>query len=257
LQENGFKHKTAAWTSVSTATDENNKTTTSEGKVWLSGNKYRMEAKDQKGKLNVFIQDGTDTFMVVPGEKKALRWGPGADKMFSGILSGDVVAESAKQRKQAKKIGSETLDGKLCAIYAYTSTVTVMENTVSSDVKEWNWTSEVFPIKSVVKTPKHKMKISFMTMDVPASETVTLIKDLVLDKPIDESLFQVPAGYKIETLDMPDSGQGNAPAAGGEESQPAKSGKASSASEGGSSDDQGEAKEKPAVDVNKLLKGLY
>ena len=47
------------------------------------------------------------------------------------------------------------------------------------------------------------MKIVFMTTEVPASETVHVVKDLTLDKPVDDSLFVLPAGTKVETLEMP------------------------------------------------------
>ena len=153
MRENGFKHETASWTTVGTQTDENGKITTTEAKVWLSGDKYRMETKERKsGKLMVFLDDGKDVYMVKPDEKKAYLWDPAAEKMFGQIMSSDMVSEAIRQRKTAKKIGSETVEGKPCDIYAYKSTVTFMDNAVTSDVKEWCWAKENFSIKNLIKT---------------------------------------------------------------------------------------------------------
>jgi outer membrane lipoprotein-sorting protein len=254
MRDNGFKHKTASWTTAMTVKDDTGKVTNSEAKMWLSGDKYRMANKDQNGKSMIMIDDGKETYMLNPAEKTAYKWGPGVESMYSSVLASDVVAESARQRKHAKKIGSEAVDGKPCDIYAYKSSVTFMGSTVTSDVKEWTWTSEKFPLKTVAKTPKHQMKIVFMTTDVPASESTNVIKDLVFDGPIDEGLFTLPAGTKVETMDMPQgmtAGEGSAagrPAVKGKSGQPGSSGE----SEGSEGQNQ-----KPPVDVNKMLKGLF
>jgi|GEM_PF-5408829 len=249
MRENGCNHKSASWTSESVTVDENKKTTNSSGKVWLSGDKYRMETKDQQGKKMIMLDDGKDLYMISVDEKKAYT-GEALDSMFGGVLASDMVSESVRQRKTAKKLGSETVEGKPCSIYQYKMKVKMMGNVTESDVKEWVWTAEGFPIKSVVKTPKHKMKIAFMSMDVPASETTSLVKDLELDKAVDDAMFQVPSGYKVERMDaMPGAMGGEAE--GG--AKPSKSGK-SGGSEG--SDEEGSANQ-PPVDVNKMLKGLF
>jgi len=259
MREYGFKHKTASWTSVSTTKEEGGKTTTSEGKMWISGNKYRMESRDkQNNKTMVMIDDGQVMYMYDPAEKKAFVWGPGVEAMFGSMLNSDLVAESARQRKTARKVGSEVVDGKACDIYAYQSKITVMKNPVTSDVKEWLWKAEQFPIKTVVNTPKHKMKIMIMSMDVPASETTNEIKNLVLDKPVDESLFSLPAGTQVETMDMPEG----RPGGDGDEERPrtsAPKGKASAAPEDEEEEasESGDSDQQPPVDVNKLIKGLF
>jgi outer membrane lipoprotein-sorting protein len=256
----GFKHKTANWISVSSTKDDAGKTTTSESKMWISGDKYRMETKDQQnGKRMVMIDDGQGMIMYQPDEKKAFRWGSAAESMFGSIMNSDVVAESARQRKTAKKVGGETVEGKPCDIYTYHSKLTVMGSVVQSEVKEWLWSAEKFTIKTVVNTPKHQMKIMFMTTDVPASETTTVIKDLVLDKPVDDSLFTVPADVKIEEMQAPPTmggqGRGESPqASGGSEETPAQGGESE---ESGSSQGDSGNKQQPPVDVNKMLKSFF
>ncbi len=256
MRENGFKHQTASWTTSTTQTSEDGKSTNSEAKVWLSGDKYRMETKDEKGKTVVMLDDGKDVYMINLDEKKAYKWNEAAQKMFGQIMSSDMVAESVRQRKTAKKLGKETVEGKPCDIYAYKSTVTMMNNTVTSDVKEWLWTKENFPIKHQIKTPKHKMKIVFMTTEMPASETVSVIKDLVMDKSIDDALFAVPAGMTVEELQVPEGMMGGAQsgAAPAGESKPAegKSSKGSKAEPTAETTQDG-----PPEAVKNMLKGLF
>lgn len=261
MREYGFKHQTASWISKMVQTDETGKKTEGESRIFISGNKYRMETKDrQSGKTQIMLDDGQDMYMYTPDEKKALKWGPAMETMFGSVMNSDMVSESVRQRKAAKKLGSEAVDGKPCDIFAYTSKLNVMNNVVTSDVREWVWAKENFPLKSVVKTPKYQMKIVFMTTDVPASETVNTIRDLVLDKPVDDSLFTLPAGTKIETLENPPDAAGggeNAP----EKQRPSKGSKvekSQDSEEPASGDASGEeTPPAPAPDVQKLIKGLF
>lgn len=201
LRQHGFKHQTASWTTVSTSKDSKGKVTKTTGKMWLKGNKYRLETKDKKqNKTTVFIDDGKERIVYMPEDKKAIKWSKEMESMYGGLMNSDVVAESARQRANAKKAGTGKVDGKKCTIYTYKSTLTYMNSKVTSDVKEWVWKKESIPLKSIVKTPKHKMQMGFMAVDVPASESTTEIKDIVLDKKIKDSLFTVPTGTKIETM---------------------------------------------------------
>lgn len=192
--------------------------------------------------------------MYTPAERKAIKWGKALESMYAGMLSSDLVAESARQRKTAKKIGSETLEGKPCDIYIYKQTVTFMQNQVTSDVKEWFWAAEKFPLKTVVNTPKYQMKMMFITTDVPASETTSVIKDLKFDQTLDAGLFTLPAGTKVETMEMPAAMGGGEGAEEGN-AGPGKTGKAKAAASEGSDEDEGS--QQPPVDVNKLIKGLF
>ncbi len=207
MRESGFSFKTASWTALSTQKDSRGKVTKSEVKIQISGDQYRLETKNpENGEKMVFIDTGKVKYMYMPDDKKALKLTPRMQEMYSGILSSDLVAESARQRKKAKKVGKGKVDGKPCTIYTYKSTLKMMGGTITSDVKEWVWNKKNFPLKSMVKTPKQKMNTGFSTVELPASETETVIKDLVLDKKIPASRFKLPAGTKIEEpeeMDMP------------------------------------------------------
>jgi outer membrane lipoprotein-sorting protein len=246
MREGGFKHNTAAWTTVSTVTDDKGKVKKTEAKMWLSGDKYRMESKNEKGKTMVLLDNGQDVYMLNLDEKKAYKWGASVEKMFGNVLNSDMVAESARQRKTAKKLGSESVEGKPCDIYAYKNTVTFMDNAVTSDVKEWIWAKENFPLKNKVNTPAHTVKIVFMTTEVPASETESVVKDLTLDQPVDEALFTLPAGVKVETMEMPASQNHG----GTQDAKPAEE-KGSPTGEPGAEKQDG-----PPPAVKNMLKGL-
>lgn len=207
LREQGFKHQTASWTTISTSKDSKGKTTTSQAKMWIKGNKVRLETKNRKdNKIIVFIDDGRERIVYMPDDKKAVKWSSQLEAMYGGMLNNNMVVESANQRKKAKKTGTGKVDGKVCDIMSYQSKVTYMNNTVTSDVKEWLWKKEGLPLKSIVNTPKHKMQMGFMSVDVPASETTNLVKDIKLNKPVKDSMFTVPKGTKIETVTMPEDG---------------------------------------------------
>lgn len=202
LRDQGFKHKTATWSMTMTETDENQKTRTWASKVWLSGNQYCLESVDQQDqKAMRVIDDGQHLYLYRPAEKKAFQVGPEIEALMGDIFRGDLVAQAVRQRKQIKPMGSETLDGRPCDIYEYPQTLTMMNNEIKSQVKEWVWTEEQLPLQSVVKTPKHNLQIVFVNTEVPATETQSRIKDVVFDQPVDTSFFKLPAGTKVEAME--------------------------------------------------------
>ncbi len=204
MRDSGFKHKTASWTAKSTQKDEKGKVSKTESKIWISGDKYRMESKEQQsGKKTVFIDDGKVKYIYTPGEKKAMKLGTGMESMFGQMLSSDIFAESARNRKNAKPAGKGKVDGKKCTIFTYKSEITIMSNKISNDVKEWVWIKEDFPLKSIVKTPKQKMSMGMVTTEIPASETTTVIKKLAFNKTIAGNMFKLPKGTKIEEGNVP------------------------------------------------------
>lgn len=198
MREQGFDYQHAQWTAQMTQTEESGKVTKTSSKIWIAGNKMRMETTDKKtGELAVMISDGKDEYMYSPKEKTATKMGAMMRGMMTGMLDSKAFKEAAERRKNAKKAGTETVSGKPCTIYAYQQTF----GGLTSDVKEWVWTGKNFPMKTVVKTPQQKMTIMGMTSTVPASTTETLVTDLVVNKPAAASLFQLPAGTKVQDMD--------------------------------------------------------
>ncbi|MCD4813704.1 hypothetical protein K8S19_08445 [bacterium] len=207
MRDAGFKHKNASWTAVSTHKDEKGKTDTTLSKIWFSGDKYRLEAVNaQDGKDVIFIDDGKMKYIYMPDEKKAIKITPDMESSYGQMMSADIIAESARQRKKAKKTGTGKVDGKKCTIYEYKTSLTVMNSTIKGDVKEWVWKKENFPLKSIMKTPRQKMDMGFMTTEMPAAETTTIIKDLKFGKKIKASMFVLPKGTKVETMKAPPAG---------------------------------------------------
>ncbi|MBN1594346.1 hypothetical protein JW933_00320 [candidate division FCPU426 bacterium] len=197
LREAGFQCQSAQWT-THTVRREGKNTVEFQSQVWLSRDKYCMEAKDPKqGKTMVYLDTGKEKYLCTPDEKKAVRLTPVLQSMYAGFLNSDMIAQHALQRKQAKVIGQENLDNKPCEIVTYQSVLDTGEETVAVQVKEWIWREKNIPLKSVIKIPPSTMRIGSATVDVPASETMTTIADLVLDQPIPDSRFMLPAGTQL------------------------------------------------------------
>jgi outer membrane lipoprotein-sorting protein len=204
MREAGFKHKTATWTNVEVRKTGKEKPVTDESKVWVSGDEMRLEGKDANGKTHVMIMNDKDTFVYIPDENKAFHWDPAAEKRFSQNQGNARMEQLIKRRKEAQKIGSEIVDGKLCEILTYTFPSSEAADAYTSNVKEWFWRAGGLPLKNIVAIPEHKAHLGVMSMDVPASESENTIKDLTLDQPVDENLFKIPANVTIETLKLPE-----------------------------------------------------
>jgi outer membrane lipoprotein-sorting protein len=242
MREQGFDYQHAQWTTEMTQTEEGGKVTKTTSKIWFSGDKMRMETTDRKtGDLMIMLSDGKDEYLYNPKEKTATKLGAMMRGMLTGMMDSDAFKEAADRRKSAKKVGSETVSGKPCTLYAYKQTF----GGLNSDVKEWVWTGKNFPMKTIVKMPQQTMTMMGMTSKVPASTTETLVTDLVLNKPAAASLFQLPAGVKVQDMDqmMGGGASGGSEAGGGEEAGEAEEGE--------------EGKDELPPEVQKMMKGLF
>lgn len=197
MREAGFTAKTAQWTSVTTQTRGNNKPEKTMVKFWLAGEKFRMEMQDRRTKETmIMIDDGQDQYLYDPKKKSAMKLEGMMKNMYSGFFNSDAFKQAAEQRKTAKKIGTETISGKPCTVYTYDSRY----QNFTSKVKEWVWNGKNFPMKSIVTSEQQTMVVMGNKTTVPASTTETLITEVVLDKPIPASMFQVPAGAKTQSM---------------------------------------------------------
>lgn len=248
MREQGFDFQHAQWTSLTTQTEDSGKVTKTSSKTWVSGDKMRMEMTDNKtGELMILLMDGKDEYMVNMKEKTATKMSAMMRGMMAGMMDSKAVKEAAERRKAAKPSGSETISGKPCTIYAYKQSFSGL----TSDIKEWVWTGKNFPMKTIVKTPQQKMTIMGMTSTVPGSTSETVVTDLVLNKPAAASMFQLPAGVKVQDMDQMMQGAGAA-AGGEDEGEGEEEGEGGEGGEGGA---QGQEQLPP--EVQKLMKGLF
>lgn len=198
LRKNGFTAKTAVWTETITCTMEG-KTTTSEAKSWISGDRYRRDSisseEKQTQRIVVTLDDGQDLYFYKPGQKHAIKFKNSTN--FEGVLSKFPTAQET-----VKKIGTETIAGKVCDVLTFRRTVNVMESHSIDDVKEWMWAEERFPMKYIATAVGHPMIISdeaHKSKIIQPSEETSIVKDVVLNGPIDENLFVLPSEIKVES----------------------------------------------------------
>lgn len=201
MRQGGFTAKTASWTTVTTSTETGN-IRMWKSKSWISGNRYRLEAINQADhKKVVILDDGQKLYLYYPKENKAFRLGYNQGFMLESVLRYDLVFESARQRNTAKVIRVETIDGKKCTVYRYQKTLGLLFSS-PSDVKEWVWIDENFPIKSIMTTPNQKMEMGSMAAEAPSFNITGLIKDLKLNIEINNALFTLPVNTNVVILDQ-------------------------------------------------------
>jgi hypothetical protein len=197
MKASGFIFETARWTSKTTQEDESGKVRKSTQKFWISGRQVRIETRDEDtGETNIIIDDGNQPILYNAKEKTAMVMNEMMKSMYSGLLSNDVFKQAAENRKNAKTLGIETIHGKPCTIKEYENTIA----NVSGHVKEWIWNGKQFPMKSIVTVPSQTMTMMGQHVKVPGSRIESVVTDVTLDQSMDESLFKLPPGVKIETM---------------------------------------------------------
>jgi len=211
------------------------KTTKSQSRFWISGDKYRMESQDPKtGETMILIDDGQEQYVINPKEKTAMKMEGMVKNMYAGSLNSDLYAQAAEQRKAAKKVGTGKVAGKPCTVFAYQSKI----GGVTGDVKEWVWNGKGFPLKTVTSNPAQTVTMMGHQSKIPASTYENVVTEIALDKAVPASLFKLPPDVKVRSMGM---GRGH----GG-----AKAGKP------GAKENEGPPEEIPA-EVQDMMKNLF
>ena len=139
-------------------------------KVWMKGNKIRIEAF-QQGQTTVTLIDTAvkTTYTYIPAQNTATK------------TQFDPSFQTIQQRTQGvisynpTVVGTEMLDGKLCMLIQY-------NHPQGMAVKEWDWKQYGFPIR----------------IESVASTGLTLVECKNIDfSDIADSMFELPAGVKI------------------------------------------------------------
>jgi len=138
--------------------------------AWLSDKmKFRYEISEGGQTMIYLIDLATRTYLwYLPQEKIAY-------KMDMGQAPENPV-ENAEQIIPVK-VGTETVDGKLCDVYQWTFE--------GSSMKQWIWKEKSFPIRAEATTS--------------SGTTVIEYKNIVFG-PLADSLFQLPAGVQIQSF---------------------------------------------------------
>jgi len=135
------------------------------GKVYIKGTKSRIEM-DQAGNKSVTLFDGEKAFMYLPAQNMAI--------MIPVDQVKQQVPEVRDYKADCQLLGEESIDGRPCGIYQCSKG--------GAPVKMWIDKTIDFPLKTVA---------SGMTMSC---------KNIVVNAPLDDSLFELPAGIKVQDM---------------------------------------------------------
>lgn len=145
-------------------------------KVWLKGNKMRMEMTAE-GETTVYLinPDAGIAYLYMPAENMAMKI-DFAEAPESPIQS---IEYERIEKYRPTIVGTETVDGKACIITEY-----IVEGTKT---KIWIWKEKGFPIRMEHTTPEGIMLIEY--------KNIKLVD-------IPDSLFELPAGVQIWEMPM-------------------------------------------------------
>jgi outer membrane lipoprotein-sorting protein len=143
-------------------------------KIAIKEKKVRVEATPE----NTFFQNEKGFFNYFPAQKMALQLPvPPANQNPAEDLSN--FGALLKNSKAVLK-GSETVGSYACDIYEFQDPRT---NLVT---KAWVWKEKQFPIKMEIQSPRGPILMEFT--------------NLKMDEHLDDSLFELPEGVKIQQL---------------------------------------------------------
>lgn len=139
-----------------------------EGKYFIKGEKFRMESDSPAGTL-IFLFDGQKGFQYFPAQNKAVR-------VSQLEVTKQRISERYKNDLNKTIVGQEGIDGRLCDIYKITDpNMGTINSWIARDIN--------FPVKQETGM----LKIYF--------------KNIQTDIPLDDSLFELPAGVEVEERD--------------------------------------------------------
>lgn len=148
---------------------------TTNAKVFVSANKSRMETPES---VTISRMDKKVVWILMPEQKMYME---------QAFDPGKVMASSEKVEGELERtpLGKDTVDGKVTDKYKVTYEIQGMRN----EMYQWIESGSIFPIKT-------------SSLDGSWSVEYRNIKT----GPQPDSLFEVPAGYKKFSMDMPDMG---------------------------------------------------
>jgi hypothetical protein len=160
-------------------------------KVWIKGDRVRMEMKNPMTGDLLVISDGKDFYQMLPAQK-AGRKSPAPKKDGKPVSPWQLVTTDVNRlRTEGKKIGHQTVEGQACDIYSGSKS----EHSNTASFKAWIATVAGVPIPMKVLI-KHSMVKPGASMTGTQTLTITNLKTNI---PIADSQFVVPKDYKIST----------------------------------------------------------
>jgi outer membrane lipoprotein-sorting protein len=160
-------------------------------KIWVKGEKVRMETRNPMMGEQIVILDDTSLYFLIPSQKAGQKGPPpmrdGKKATVWQLLRADVDA----LRARGKKVGRETVEGLACDVYVRNES----KEGESRNVKAWIGTVQgtSVPMKVILKHTVSRPGVSIMR-----TQTM-VIKNLKANVAVADSLFTVPKEYQIKT----------------------------------------------------------
>ena len=160
-----------------------------EADFWMKDERMRMESAPGGQKMIMITrEDGVYNYM--PAQNTVMKMpvdSPMGAQKPNYVKDPDDYMVFLKN-VGAQMVGSEVIDGNPCDIYEYKD----LQSGMNSDVKVWVWKQEKFPLKMYIKSSY--------------GESEVLFKEVRLNVPIEDSMFEVPKNAKM--TDLSNMGQG-------------------------------------------------
>ncbi len=180
---------------MSTVTDARGMHVNVEGKVWVKGQRARLETNQPMSGPMVVLVNGAKVHTLFPQQKRGTvatvptgKNGPRNPWEF-------IVANVGNLTRGARKMGQQTIDGYPCDVYQRQRSRQGQTETLKSWITRR--TQPRLPLKV-----ENRMEVRRPNMSVSQSQ-ITRIIGLRIGVPIADTLFAVPAGYKIVEAGAP------------------------------------------------------
>jgi hypothetical protein len=181
----------AHWTETQTRVDYNgNVLETIISKIWIEGDNQRIEKVRE---LNSAPNQPKGLSYIIVRNHDKYTYRAGADKLIKTSLEAEKILHDSIKTNE-RPAGSDSADGKTCEIFTYDS-----ENTlggllsIRSQVRECRWHG--LSLKTVARMPAPP--------EGSGDSYITVLEQVEVDIPIDDKLFELPAGLEVEEKILP------------------------------------------------------
>jgi outer membrane lipoprotein-sorting protein len=161
-------------------------------KVWIKGDRVRMEMKNPLTGDFLVISDGKNVYKLLPAQKAGQK-SPAPSVNGKPISPWQLVTTDVNRlRGEGKKVGRETIEGVGCDVYSASKS---SKDGNSASFKAWigSVSGVPIPMKVVIK---HSMVKPGATMTGIQTLAITHLKTNIA---IADTQFAVPKDYKIAT----------------------------------------------------------
>ncbi len=195
-----FEFDTAKWTETLIHVDYDGRTLdTVTSKIWIK-NRGKLERIEKVREVtSAPNQPKGLSFIIIHDHDKYTStntYSDGTIKLTKTDLEAESVLYDEKwiTKKNLQKVGTETIDGKECEVYTYDSEHNLGGLvTIRSSVKECRWRGLSLKTISRMLPPP----------DGSGDSYITILKDVEVNIPIPDDLFQLPPGAQIEEKVLP------------------------------------------------------